>query len=91
MTQTDQPKQYFYTLVDKKLKSNSLLEDPNKTNDCKAANNHEGDLVMAYNNYSENSTLYPRTFYALYIGPNDNCISYLIFKLSTKQILTTMK
>ena len=27
----------------------------------------------------------------LYIGPNDNGIGHLIFKLSTKQILTTMK
>ena len=35
--------------------------------------------------------MYPRTFYALYIGPNDNGIGHSIFKLSTKQILITMK
>ena len=46
---------------------------------------------MAYNNNAENSKLYPRTFYTLYIGPNDNGIGHLIFRLSTKQILTTMK
>ena len=46
---------------------------------------------MAYNTNVGNNTLYPRTFYALYIGPNDNGIGYLIFKLTTKQILITMK
>ena len=53
-------------------------------------NNHEGDIVMAYDSNTKNSTLYPRTFYALYIGPNNNDIDHLIFKLSTKQILTTI-
>ena len=46
---------------------------------------------MAYNTNAENHTLYPRTFYALHIGPNDNGIGHLIFKLSSKQISTTMK
>ena len=46
---------------------------------------------MAYNNNTGNNTLYPRTFYALYIGLNNNGIVHLIFKLSTKQILNTMK
>ena len=46
---------------------------------------------MAYNNTAENSILYPRTFYALYIGQNDNSIGHLIFRLSMKHILTTIK
>ena len=46
---------------------------------------------MAYDINAENSTLCPRTLYALYVGPNDNGIGYLIFRLSKKQILTTMK
>ena len=39
----------------------------------------------------QNNTLHPRTSYVLYIGPNDNSISHLIFKLLTKQILITME
>ena len=67
------------------------LEVPNESYDWKTTNNHEGELVMAYNNNTGNNTLYPRTFYALYIGLNNNGIVHLIFKLSTKQILNTMK
>ena len=46
---------------------------------------------MAYDTNVGNNTLRPRTFFVLYIGPNDNGIGHLIFKLSTKQILITMK
>ena len=46
---------------------------------------------MAYGNDSRNNTLYPRTCYALYIGRDDNGTGHLIFKISTKQILTTLK
>ena len=46
---------------------------------------------MTYNNNANNKTLYSRTFYALYIGPNDSGTGHLTFKLSTKQILTTPK
>ena len=46
---------------------------------------------MDYNNNAGSNNLYPRIFYALYIGSNDNSTGHLIFKLSTKQILTTMK
>ena len=46
---------------------------------------------MAYDTNTGSNTLYPRTFYALYIGPNNNGIGHLIFKLSMKQILTTIK
>ena len=45
---------------------------------------------MAYNVNAGSNTLYPRTFYVLYIGPIDNDIGHLIFKLSTKQILVTI-
>ena len=41
---------------------------------------------MAYDTNPGNNTLYPRTFYALYIGPNNNGIGHLIFELSTKEI-----
>ena len=46
---------------------------------------------MGYNTNAENSALYPRTFYILYIRTNNNSIGHLIFRLSTKQILSTMK
>ena len=46
---------------------------------------------MAYDNNARSNNLYPRIFYALYIGPNDNGTGHLIFKLSMKQILTTPK
>ena len=46
---------------------------------------------MAYDTNADDSILYPRILYALYIGPNSNGIGHLIFRLSTKQILTTMK
>ena len=74
----------FYTIVDNKLHLRSHLEDLNKPNDWKTKNSHEGELVMAYNNYNGNNTLRPRTFYALHIEPNGNGNGHLIFKLSTK-------
>ena len=57
----------------------------------KTTNNHEGELVLAYDTNAENITLCSRTLYVLYIGPNDNGNSHLIFKLSTNQILVTVK
>ena len=78
-------------LIDNKLQSSSHLEDPNKINELKTINNHEGELVMAYNNNDSNHKICPRTFYALYIGPNDSGNTHLIFKLSINQILVTMK
>ena len=80
-----------FTLVENELHSSPQLEDQNHTNDWKTTNTHEGGLVMAYNNSARINTLYSRTFYALYIGPNNNSAGYSIFKLSTKQILTTPK
>ena len=46
---------------------------------------------MTYNNNSSNKTLYLRTFYVLYIRPNDNGTNHLISELSTRQLLTTPK
>ena len=46
---------------------------------------------MAYHTNAGSNTLHPRMFHVLCIGPNNNVTGYLIFKLSTKQILTTMK
>ena len=75
----------FYILVDNELNSSAKLEDPKETYDWKTTNNHEGVPVMAYNTNAKNNILHPRTFYAWYIGPNDNNIGHLIFKLSTKR------
>ena len=91
--QQEQSKQNnsFYTLVDNKLQLSFHLEDPNKTDDWKTTNNHEGELVVAYDTNTRNNTLRLRTFNVLYIRPNDNCNGHLIFKLSTKQISVTTK
>ena len=68
-----------YTLVEHKLQSSSQLEDQNETNDWKTINKHEGGLGMAYDNNPRSNTLYPRSFYALHIRPNNNGASHLIF------------
>ena len=80
----------FYTLVDNEIQSRPQLEDPNETNDWKTTDNYQGELFMDYDTNTGNNTLRPRTFYVLYIGPNDNSIGHLIFKLSTKQISITI-
>ena len=66
-------------------------EDSKETYDWKSVNNHECELVMAYDTNAENNILYSRLFYVLYIGPNNNSIGHLIFRLLTKDILTTIK
>ena len=81
----------FYILVDNELKLSSHLEDPNEANDWKPTNNHKGELVVAYNTNAGNNTLRSRAFYVLYIGPNDSSNGHLIFQLSTKQTLVTIK
>ena len=81
----------LYNLVKYELQSSPKLEDQNKTNAWKTTNKHEGGLVMIYNNNARNKTLYPRVFYALYIGQNNSGNGHLIFKFSTKQILITPK
>ena len=72
-----------YTVIDNEIASGKQLEVLNDTNDCRTIDNYEGELVMAYDNNVGKYTLHPRTFYALYIGPNDNGKGHLIFKLST--------
>ena len=69
----------------------SNLENPYETNERNSTNSHKGELVIAYNTNPINSTLCPRLFYALYIGPNNGDNSHLIYKLSTDQILVTIK
>ena len=71
----------FYTFVDNELQSSPLIEDPNKTYDWETTNNHENELVMTYDTNAGRNILYPRTFYALYIGPNDNSIGHLMINL----------
>ena len=46
---------------------------------------------MAYDTNARKNTQCPRTFYALYIRPNNNGNDHLIYKLSTKQIIITIK
>ena len=48
-----------------------------------------GELILAYDVESNYKTLKPRTFYALYIGPNDGSTSHSLFKLSTKAMIVT--
>ena len=52
---------------------------------------HEGELVMAYNVNTNNKTMHPRAFYALYIGWNESGTDHLVFKLSINQLLNTPK
>ena len=81
----------LYTLANNKLQLSYHLEDPNKANDWKRTNSYKGELVIAYNRNTRNNALHPGIFYALYIGPNDNGNGHLIYKLSTDQIVVTMK
>ena len=48
-------------------------------------------LVMAYNLTTSNKITHPRAFFALYIRPNDSGTGHKVFKLSTKQLVTTPK
>ena len=50
-----------------------------------------GELVMTYNVKASNKPLLVRKFYAFYIGPNDSSTGHSVFKLWTKQLLTTVK
>ena len=73
----------FYTLVEKELQQSHQLEDQNEADDWKTTNKHEGKLAIAYNNNASNKTLFPRTFYVLYIVLNDSGTGHFIFNLST--------
>ena len=48
-------------------------------------------LVMVYNRKASINIFHPRTFYMLYIGPNDSGTGHSVFKLLVKQLLTTPK
>ena len=48
-----------------------------------------GELVLVYDVLSSNKTSKPRTFYTLYMGPNDGGTGYSVFKLSTKNMIIT--
>ena len=50
-----------------------------------------GELVMAYDVTTNNKTTIPRTFYALYIGPNNSGTGHQVFKLLLKRSVTTPK
>ena len=56
----------FYTLTDNKLQLSFDCEDL----DWNSTNSHEGELIIAYDNKVGNKTLCLRTFYALYVKPN---------------------
>ena len=80
----------LYALVDHKLQLSSDLEDPNGADDWKSTNSHKSELVITYNNKTGNNTLHPKVLYIVYWTNGDNN-GHLIYKLSTNQILVTMK
>ena len=79
------------TFANIELQLSSDLEDPNKADNWKSTNSHKGELVIAYYTNAGNNTLHPRIFYVLYIEPNNEGNGYWIYKLSTDQVLVTMK
>ena len=50
-----------------------------------------GELVMVYNMTANNKTAGPRVCFILYIQPSNISTSHIIFKLSTKKLVTTPK
>ena len=74
-----------YTITDNKLQSSSDLEDL----DWDSTDSHEGELIIAYDNKVGNKTLCPRTFYALYVKPNQEGNGHLIYRLDMDQIVVT--
>ena len=46
---------------------------------------------MAYDVTANNKTTIPRSFYALYIGPNDSGTGHKVLKLAWKRLVTTPK
>ena len=75
----------FYTLSENKLQLSSDLEDL----DWNSTNSHKGELIITYNNKVRYKTLRPRAFYALYVKPNEKGNGYVIYRLSTNQIVVT--
>ena len=87
----DYQRNCFGTPVENKQQPSHQLEGQNQANDWKSTNKHEGKLVMAYNKHSSNKTLHPTPLYGLNIGLNGSNTDHSVFKLSTKQLLTTPK
>ena len=75
----------LYTLANNKLQLNFDLEDL----DWKSTDSHEGELIITYDNKVRYKTLHPISFYTLYIKPNEGGSGYLIYRLSTDQIVVT--
>ena len=50
-----------------------------------------GEIVMAYNVPTNNTTARPRAFFILYIEPSNSGTGHITFKLSTKKLVTTEK
>ena len=75
----------LYTLAKKKLQLSSDLEDL----DWNSTDNHNGELIIAYDNKVGYKTLRPRAFYVLYVKPNEKGNGHLIYRLSTDQIVVT--
>ena len=73
----------LHTIADNELQLSSDLEDPNEVDDWKSINSHRGELIITYKTKAGNNTLQQRVFDALYIKPNDDGGSHLIYKLST--------
>ena len=75
----------LFTFVDDKLQLSSDLEHL----DWNSTDSHEGELVLAYDNKVGNKTLCPRTFYVLYVKPNQKGNGHLIYRLDKDQIVVT--
>ena len=75
----------LYTLTDNKLQLSSDLEDL----DWDSTNNHKSYLTIAYNNEVWNKVLCLRTFYVLYVEPNQKGNGHLVHSLDKDQIVAT--
>ena len=75
----------LYTITDNKLRSSSDLEDL----DWDITDNHKGELIIAYDNKIGNKILYPRTFYTLYVEPNQEGNGHIVYSLDEDQIVVT--
>ena len=67
----------IYTFANDKLQLSSDLEDL----DWNSTDSHKSELIIAYDNKVWNKTLCPRTFFVLYVKPNQEGNSHLIYRL----------
>ena len=75
----------LYNLADNKLQLSSDLENFDWNN----TDSHKDKLIIAYNNKVRNKTLFPKTFYALYVEPNQEGNGHLIYSLDKDQTVVT--